>query len=194
MWLLFQSWIYLFFTCILLSVKIISIILSRVNHKVGENRRSLRKKTCPPASRTWTVYPSLPLSDCVGSWSLLVFLLGLSQMWPELGSNPQWRDDEWFRASLTTLPRGRLSVLNWKNNTYCLNYRNDPKFSDIQVFANSADPDQTSPREKQRDHCLISTVCHSVCIFWTHYLMAKQPCSTIQRWLQQIYWVSEFLR
>ena len=27
-----------------------------------------------------------------------------------------------------------------------VNYRNDPKFSDGQVWANSADPDQTAPR------------------------------------------------
>ena len=26
------------------------------------------------------------------------------------------------------------------------NYRNDPKFSDTQALANSADPDQTAPR------------------------------------------------
>ena len=28
---------------------------------------------------------------------------------------------------------------------YCI-YRNDPKFSDIYAWANSADPDQTAPR------------------------------------------------
>ena len=36
-------------------------------------------------------------------------------------------------------------------------YRNFPKFSDRQVWANSADPDQTAPREEQSDqglHCL----------------------------------------
>ena len=27
-----------------------------------------------------------------------------------------------------------------------MKYRNDPKFSDRQVYANSADPDQTAPR------------------------------------------------
>ena len=27
-----------------------------------------------------------------------------------------------------------------------MNYRNEPKLSDIQVWANSADPDQTAPR------------------------------------------------
>ena len=31
--------------------------------------------------------------------------LGLSHMWPELGSNPQWCDDERFRAL-------KISVLN----------------------------------------------------------------------------------
>ena len=33
-------------------------------------------------------------------------------------------------------------------------YHNDPKFSDRQILANSADPDQTA-----------LTVCHSICIF-----------------------------
>ena len=35
-------------------------------------------------------------------------------------------------------------------------YRNDPKFSDRQVWANSADPDQTAPKEQsdQGLHCL----------------------------------------
>ena len=28
----------------------------------------------------------------------------------------------------------------------CCDYRNDPKFSDIYAWANSADPDQTAPR------------------------------------------------
>ena len=43
---------------------------------------------------------------------------------------------------------------------HCL-YRNDPKFSDKQVWANSADPDQTAPLlllEEQSDqglHCLL---------------------------------------
>ena len=29
---------------------------------------------------------------------------------------------------------------------YAVLYRNDPKFSDLQFWANSADPDQTAPR------------------------------------------------
>ena len=37
------------------------------------------------------------------------------------------------------------------------NYRNDPKFLDEQVLANSADPDQTAP---------LIRFC-TVCIFWT---------------------------
>ena len=40
-------------------------------------------------------------------------------------------------------------------------YRNGPMFSDRYAWANSADPDQTK----------VYTVCHSVCIIWTHYCM-----------------------
>ena len=32
------------------------------------------------------------------------------------------------------------------NLDLCIKYRNDPKFSDRQVWATSADPDQTAPR------------------------------------------------
>ena len=48
---------FLFFVLIwvLQPVKIISLILSQVNHQVGENGRFLRKTTWPPASRTWLV-------------------------------------------------------------------------------------------------------------------------------------------
>ena len=34
-------------------------------------------------------------------------------------------------------------------------YRNDPKFSDRQVWANSADPDQTAEQSDQGLHCLL---------------------------------------
>ena len=42
------------------------------------------------------------------------------------------------------------------SNTDILHYRNDPKFSDTQIWANSADPDQTAPEEQsdQGLHCL----------------------------------------
>ena len=45
-------------------------------------------------------------------------------------------------------------------------YRNFPKFSDRQVWANGADPDQT--------------VCHSVCIVWTHYSMVEPHSSNFR--------------
>ena len=41
-------------------------------------------------------------------------------------------------------------------------YRNGPKFSDRYAWANSADPDQRSSL------IWVYTVCHSVCIVWTH--------------------------
>ena len=48
-----------------------------------------------------------------------------------------------------------------------LYYRNDPKFSDRQVWANSADPDQTAPLSdysKRSSLIRVSTVCYSICI------------------------------
>ena len=57
------------------------------------------------------------------------------------------------------------------------NYRNFPKFSDRQVWANSADPDQTAPRSSL---IRIYTVCHSVCIVWTRYSMVEPHSSTFR--------------
>ena len=59
-------------------------------------------------------------------------------------------------------------------------YRNIPKFSDRQVWANSADPDQR-----------VYTVCDSLCIFWMHYSKETPSCSTF-RWLQQIFGCPKF--
>ena len=44
-----------FLIWILRPVKIISLNLSGVNHKMGQKGRSPRKNTSPPASRTWFV-------------------------------------------------------------------------------------------------------------------------------------------
>ena len=49
-------------------------------------------------------------------------------------------------------------------------YRNDPKFSDSLVWANSADPDQTALRSSL---IRVLTICNTVCIFWMHYSMVK---------------------
>ena len=53
-------------------------------------------------------------------------------------------------------------------------YRNESKFSDRYAWANSADPDQTAPLIR------VYTVCHSVCIFWTHYSMVEPHCSNFR--------------
>ena len=65
------------------------------------------------------------------------------------------------------------------------NYRNDPKFSDSQARANSADPDQTAGA--------VYTVCHSVCIVWTHNSVVKPHISNF-RVITTHSWVSEYLR
>ena len=42
-----------------------------------------------------------------------------------------------------------------KTEISSLRYRKDPKFSDRQIWANSADPDQTAPQQSDQGlHCL----------------------------------------
>ena len=50
-------------------------------------------------------------------------------------------------------------------------FRNDPNFSDRYAWANGADPDQIAPRGSSLIR--VYTVCHSVCIVWTHYSMVE---------------------
>ena len=66
---------------------------------------------------------------------------------------------------------------------------NDPKFSDRQAWANSADPDQTAPWSSL---IRVYTVCNFLCIFWTHYSKVKPPCSTF-RAITANFPVSKFL-
>ena len=62
-------------------------------------------------------------------------------------------------------------------------YRNDPKISDRQVWANSADPDQTAPWGA----------------VWSGFTLFAIPSASfghrvqILEWLQQIFWVSGYL-
>ena len=64
-------------------------------------------------------------------------------------------------------------------------YRNNHKFSDRQVLANSVDPDQ-------RSLIRVYTVCHSSYTFWTHYSMVVPPCSNF-RMITSIFRSSEIL-
>ena len=56
-------------------------------------------------------------------------------------------------------------------------YHNFTKFSDRYAWANSADPDQTA-LEEQSDQ--VYTVCHSICIVWTHYCMVEPYSSNFR--------------
>ena len=56
-----------------------------------------------------------------------------------------------------------------------IKYLNFPKFSDRQVWANNADPDQTAPSQIR-----VYTVCHSVCIVWTRYSMVDPHSSNFR--------------
>ena len=59
-----------------------------------------------------------------------------------------------------------------------MTYRNDPKFSDRQVLVNSADPDQTAPKDYSRG--AVFTVCISVRIIWTHDCVVKRKLKLFQ--------------
>ena len=54
-------------------------------------------------------------------------------------------------------------------------YCNDPKFSDRQVWANCR-----SNYPWRSSLIRVYTVCHSICIFWTHYSMVKPLCSNFK--------------
>ena len=66
----------------------------------------------------------------------------------------------------------------WAFHIFC--YRHFPKFSDRQVWANSADPYQTAPWGAvwSGSTLFAKTVCNSLCIFWMHYSKEKPSCST----------------
>ena len=66
-------------------------------------------------------------------------------------------------------PTSQLKVWSYRN------YRNDPKFWDRYAWANSADPDQT-----RSSLIRVYTVCHSVCIVWTHYSMVEPHSSNFR--------------
>ena len=53
---------------------------------------------------------------------------------------------------------------------YTFYYHNFPKFSDRQVWANSVDPGLIR----------VYTVCHSVCIVWTHYSILEPHSSNFR--------------
>ena len=59
----------------------------------------------------------------------------------------------------------RILNMTWIQKVF---YRNDPKFSDRQAWANSVAPDQSSLLR-------VCTVCHSICIFWTQLLYMVEP-------------------
>ena len=76
-------------------------------------------------------------------------------------------------------------------------YRNVPKFSDRQVWANSVDPDQTAPTEVQSDHLAAvwsgSTLFAIQSAWFGRISLWKIHTSQILGLLQHIFLVSEFL-
>ena len=73
---------------------------------------------------------------------------------------------------------------------FLMNYRNYPKFSDRQAWANSADPDQTAPRGAVwlgSTLFAIPSASFGLNTLWLSHIVQ------ILEWLPQIFWVSEYL-
>ena len=72
-----------------------------------------------------------------------------------------------------------------------LHYRNDPKFSDRYAWANSADPDQTAPREAVWSGSTLFAIPSAsfglITLWYSHVVQ-------ILEWLQRILWVSEYFK
>ena len=68
--------------------------------------------------------------------------------------------------------------------------RNVPKFLDIQIWANSADPDQTAPRGAVWSG---STLFAIPSASFGYITLRKRHLVQLLGWLQQIFWVSEHL-
>ena len=64
----------------------------------------------------------------------------------------------------------KIIVHSITDNQAILAYHNDPKFLDRYAWANSADPDLIR----------VYTVCHFICIVWTHYSMAEPHSSNFR--------------
>ena len=60
----------------------------------------------------------------------------------------QYFDNTTHCCTRIVIPRRLWTVnaIQFDDHIYLFDYRNDPKFSDKSVWANSADPDQTAPR------------------------------------------------
>ena len=80
---------------------------------------------------------------------------------------------------------GLWYLLNWKcsSKEWARSNSNDLKFSDIQVWSNSVDQDQTASQGPSWSSSLIRVypVCYFICIFWTLYSIVKPCCSNLRR-------------
>ena len=129
-------------------VKIISFILSRVIHKVGW------KREIPDKNHLTTRKQNL---SCL--------------TWPELGSNLQEWDDERFRTL-------KISVLNHSATVATKLLTLVLAYISVVIFGQTSLVKQWRPRSDSswrsqipvwRSSLIrIYTVCHSVCMFWTH--------------------------
>ena len=95
-----------------------------------------------------------------------------------------WREMEW---SYKLDHVYHAAFLNGRGNYF---YCNDPKFSDRYAWANSADPDQTAPGGAVWSGSTLFAIPSAsfglITLCYSHIVQ-------ILEWLQQVFWVSEYL-
>ena len=126
----------------------------------------------------------------------------LKTLWPNFTNFPNSPHNN-INSNCTIMDNAtvRHGILNNKRKVYAViftlatnlfwtNYRNDPKFSDRYSWANSVDPDQTAPRGAVWSGSTlfaIPSVLFGLITLWQSHIVH------ILEWLQQIFWVSEYL-
>ena len=89
----------------------------------------------------------------------------------------------------TSKPTGWLHMCIWRMSLRRTK-SNDPKFLDRYAWANSAEPYQTAPRGAVWSgptlFAILSASFGHITLWWSHIVQ-------ILKWLQQIFWVSEYL-
>ena len=160
-----------------------------LSYPLSAQRRLIRQGECPGyLSLHWAHISFCWFCRAVAHLMTTVMILGLQTA---SSASAQTVDPD-----QSTVDRGQSTV--WSGSAlisvlpaFYRTYHNDPKYLDRQIWANSADPDQTAPRRVSSSLIRVYTVCHSLCIIWMHYSKLKPPCLTF-RMIKVIFWVSEF--
>ena len=175
--------------CITLNCKHLTLKKVNVKCEANEPRHDKTNKMSVHPAKTqislgigpvWSVFPIRMKK----AWVLSYPLSAQRRLWSD------WADAQadlslcWAHSHFVGF------VMSWLKSIYSkMNYHNDPKFSDRQVWANSVDPDQTAPRgavwSASTLFAILSTSFGNITLWWS--LLVQ-----ILVWLQQYFGCPNF--